>query len=133
MNQITDRTAEEVQEAARSVVLAVADHITATNPTDALEHANLLVCVGAEAYLLADRSYNGKGQAISKVAMALVPELTEGTTRGEFALILRRAVPRADWGDDADERVIPVFPHPRTEPVPDERPTVPVQPTEVNG
>ncbi|MEU9033810.1 hypothetical protein AB0D45_02680 [Streptomyces sp. NPDC048352] len=92
MAQITDRKPEDVQEAARSVVLAVADHLTATNPTDVLERTNLLVCVGAEAYLLADRSYNGKGQAISQAAMDLVPELTEGTARGAYAELLREVL-----------------------------------------
>ncbi|MGW6391155.1 hypothetical protein ACWFR1_11760 [Streptomyces sp. NPDC055103] len=138
MPNSTDLNAPDVEEAAHLVLLAVAEHFTATNPTDVLENANLLVCVGAEAYWLVDRRQNGEGQALSKAVVALLPELRKGVTRGEYALLLRAALPTAghDWPDGPNDPAIPRIkgiPGPRTEPTPDKRPSVPTQPTSKAG
>lgn len=101
-----------------SVLLAVADHFTETDPTDVLEQHSLLVCVGAEAYRLTERRSTGEAQALSKATLAVMPEVPEGITRGEFALHLRRAVSAHEWTDDDNKKVIPGIPRPRTEPTP---------------
>ncbi|MFJ6014511.1 hypothetical protein [Streptomyces sp. NPDC092952] len=105
-------------DAAHRVLLAVADHFTATNPGGALEAENLLVCVGAEAYKLVNRRENGEGPALSKAAVALLPELREDITRGEYALLLRAVLPSAGrgWAEDDNQRAIPAIPRPRTAP-----------------
>nr|WTB35077.1 hypothetical protein OG781_41525 [Streptomyces sp. NBC_00830] len=89
MPNCTDRNAEK---AAGLVLLAIADHLTTTDPTGVLEQHSLLICVGAEAYKLADRSVIGGADELASAALALAPEPTGGLTRGEFALRLRRLV-----------------------------------------
>lgn len=131
MPNCTDQTTANTEEAASLVLAAVAAHFTATNPTDVLESHSLLICVGAEAYNLADRRSNGEGQAMSKAAMAVMPKVCEGITRGEFARILRKTLANAghDWPDGDNDPAIPRItgiPGPRTEPTPAKQPTVPV-------
>jgi hypothetical protein len=116
---------------AARVLAGVADHFTTADPTAVLEHHSLLICVGAEAYELADRSVSGDGQAMSKAAMAALPEFREGITRGEFALLIRAALAEVghEWTEDDNRRVIPEIPGPRQDP----KPTVPTQPTSKAG
>ncbi|BBA98303.1 hypothetical protein RVR_4436 [Actinacidiphila reveromycinica] len=114
----TDQKTAQADETASAVLRAVADHFTDTNPTDVLEQHSLLVCVGAEAYRLTERRSDGSGQALSKAALATMPEVPAGITRGEFALHLRRAAASHEWTSDDNERVIPTIPAPRKAPVP---------------
>ncbi|MET9321940.1 hypothetical protein ABZX75_17360 [Streptomyces sp. NPDC003038] len=129
MEQSTDLTRVGADAAVGHVLLAVADHFTENNPTKELEPVALLIAFGAEAYRLTDRSIGGGGQALAKAAFEAAPELIPGTTRGEYALILRTAAKDgAEWGDDANEPVIPRItgiPSPRNP-----KPTVPTQPTD---
>lgn len=140
MNQITDQTRGSVQSGAFSsdaarVLVAVAEHMATTSPDDALEQHSLLVCVGAEAYRLTDRSITGGGQRLAREALDAAPllnEYPEGITRGNYAVCLLRLVEAAghEWGEDDNARVIPVIPGPRTEPAPADRPRIPAQPKE---
>ncbi|WNI31484.1 hypothetical protein [Streptomyces sp. ITFR-6] len=116
MDQITDQTTPVVDKWVTSVLLAVADHFTETTPTAVLEQHSLLVSVGAEAYRLVERRSDGSGQALSKAALAAMPEVPAGITRGEFALCLRRAVDK--WTSDDNERVTPTIPAPRPASIP---------------
>ncbi|MFF0395142.1 hypothetical protein ACFYSJ_05050 [Streptomyces sp. NPDC005248] len=100
---------EDPRVTAGRVLAMVADHFTATDPSDVLEPHSLLVCVGAEAYKLADRSTSGGADKLARAALDLAPELTGEITRGEYALRLFK-VARVD-----SEPVIPRFPEPRTE------------------
>lgn len=109
----TDQNTVAAEKAVSLVLLAVADHFTETTPTDVLGGASLLVCVGAEAYKFTGRRSNGEGPALSKAAMAVMPEVPAGITRGEFALHLRRAVDAHEWTSDDNKRVIPTIPGPR--------------------
>jgi hypothetical protein len=119
MAQGTDLNAVGREDVER-VLLAVADHFTETDPTKPLEPAALLIAFGAEAYQLTDRSISGGGPALARAGLAAAPAPRDGITRGEYALLLCKlpAAPGAEWGDDANERVIPLIPHPRTEPTP---------------
>lgn len=102
------------------VLLAVAGHFTETDPTGALEPHALLIAFGAEAYRRTDRSISGGAQALSRAGLAAAPEPHEGITRGEYALLLRKAAASlgAEWGEDANERVIPIIPAQRPAPAP---------------
>lgn len=113
----TDRDTAPAERTASSVLLAVANHFTETAPTDVLEQHSLLVCVGAEAYRLAERRSTGETQALSKAALAVMPEVPEGITRGEFALRLRRTAAHHEWTDDDNTKVIPSIPAPRRAPM----------------
>jgi hypothetical protein len=119
MAQVTDLNAVERGDVER-VLLAVADHFTETDPTRPLEPAALLIAFGAEAYRLTDRSISGGGPALARAGLAAAPDPREGITRGEYALLLRRvpAAIGAEWGDDANERVIPIIPAQRPAPAP---------------
>ncbi|MEC3995210.1 hypothetical protein VSR01_17375 [Actinacidiphila sp. DG2A-62] len=128
MAQVTDLNAVgRDREDVSRVLVAVADHFTKTNPTEELEQSSLLVAFGAEAYKLTGRSLDGTAQALAKAALATAPELVPGTTRGEFALILRRAATAGhDWPDGPNDPAIPRItgiPGQRTQP--DPKPTVP--------
>ncbi|GGZ23674.1 hypothetical protein GCM10010387_16090 [Streptomyces inusitatus] len=120
MSQLTDLKLASEEAAVRAVVLAVASHFTETRPTEALERQDLLVAFGASAYKLTDRSISGGADTIARIALDASPEPTSGLTRGEYALWLRKHIAETDqaWGGDADERVIPTLPRPRTEPTP---------------
>jgi hypothetical protein len=126
MAQVTDPNAVG-REGAERVLVAVADHFTEINPTEELEQHALLIAFGAEAYKLTDRSMRGGADQLARAAFALAPELVPGTTRGEFALILRRtATAGHDWPDGDNDPAIPRItgiPGPRTEP--DPKPTRP--------
>lgn len=108
MAQVTDQNVVGREDVER-VLLAVARHFTATEPTKPLEPHALLIAFGAEAYRLTDRSIGGGGQALARAGLAAAPDPHEGITRGEYALLLRKAPAAlgAEWGDDADERIIP--------------------------
>ena len=113
MHNHNDLRALDTEKAARRVLLAVADHFTDTNPTDALEPSSLLTCVGVEAYKAANRR-SAAAPALSKAALDTLPEVADGITRGEYALHLRRAT--HEWTGDDNEPVIPTIPRPRTAP-----------------
>jgi hypothetical protein len=100
------------------VLVAVADHFTTVNPTEALEQPALLIAFGAEAYKFTHRSTDGGCQALARASLAAAPEPATSITRGEYALVLRRTAVGmgATWGDDANERVIPIIPAPRPHP-----------------
>lgn len=134
MTNPTDLNTEEatprVDAFTAAVLVAVGEHFRTVNPTEVLENANLLVCVGAEAYNLVDRRLAGDAPALSKAAMALMPELREGITRGEYMILVRDVVLTGghDWPDGENDRAIPRItgiPGPRTEPDPSQKPTVP--------
>ncbi|MEU5834523.1 hypothetical protein ABZ820_12735 [Streptomyces diacarni] len=82
---------EDPKVAAGRVLAAVADHLTDRDPTFPMDPCMRLVCIGAEAYKLADRSVFGDAPAMSRAALAEAPEVPEGITRGEYALLLRKA------------------------------------------
>lgn len=131
MTQITDQTgvAAPLGPEAIPVLLAVADHLNGTSPDDVLEQYSLLICFGAEAYKLKDRSLGGGAQAIAKAAFAVAPERTEGITRRAYAGELLRLVADAghDWPSGDNDPAIPRItgiPGPRKDP----KPTVPTQP-----
>ncbi|MGW6459118.1 hypothetical protein ACWF94_24880 [Streptomyces sp. NPDC055078] len=81
-----------MDDSAAAVLVAVEQHFRTVKPTGVLESINLLVCVGAEAYNLVGRRMSGNALALATAAMALMPELREGITRGEYALLLRALV-----------------------------------------
>ncbi|MEU8870491.1 hypothetical protein AB0D24_04860 [Streptomyces javensis] len=119
MPNLTDQVVRETREAtedpkvtAGRVLAAVADHLTAVNPTFAMELCTRLVCIGAEAYQLADRSMFGDAPAMSRAALAEAPEVPEGITRGEYALLLRRAAKACgyDRHSEDNEPIIPANP-----------------------
>lgn len=108
---------EDPRVTAGRVLAMVAAHFTATDPSDVLEPHSLLVCVGAEAYKLADRSMSGGADKLARAALDLAPELTGEITRGEYALRLFKVarVASYEWTEVDSEPVIPRFPEPRTE------------------
>lgn len=122
-----------LDESTVAVLRAVGEHLRTVNPTDVLENTNLLMCVGAKAYNLVDRRLDGDAPRLARTAMAAMPELREGITRGEYALHIRNVVLTAghDWPDGDNDPAIPRItgiPGPRTEPTPAKRPSVPTQP-----
>ncbi|MFC8723705.1 hypothetical protein [Streptomyces bacillaris] len=94
------------------VLLAVANHFTATHPTAPLERNSLLIAFDAEAYNLLGRSTTSSN-TLARAALAMAPARTPGVTRGEYALILRRTAAEAG-NDRPDDRPIPGIPGPRT-------------------
>ncbi|MFD3609006.1 hypothetical protein ACFWXA_13195 [Streptomyces atroolivaceus] len=92
-----------------AVLVAVGEHFRTVNPTDVLENTNLLICVGAEAYNLVDRRKANNAPALAKAAMALMPELRKGITRGEYVFLVRDVVVAAghDWPDGDNDPAIP--------------------------
>lgn len=122
MTKLTDLKPVDTGDAV-AVLLAVAEHFTATHPTAPLERHSLLIAFGAEAYKLHNRSLTGGADRLAKEALALAPARTGDVTRGEYALLLRRAAVEAghDWPDGDNDRAIPSIPGipgPRTEPTP---------------
>ena len=113
--------AEDPKVTAGRVLAAVADHLTDRDPTFVMDRCMRLVCIGAEAYKLADRSMFGDAPAMSRAALAEAPEVPEGITRGEYALLLRRAAKSCgyEWSGEDNEPVIPTVPGPRQEPQPE--------------
>lgn len=113
MTNPTDLNTEEatprVDAFTAAVLVAVGEHFRTVNPTDVLENTNLLVCVGAEAYNLVDRRKARNAPALAKAAMALMPELREGITRGEYVFLVRDVVVAAghDWPDGDNDPAIP--------------------------
>jgi hypothetical protein len=109
--------AEDPRVTAGRVLAAVAKHLTDTRPDDELNDSDLLVCVAAETYKFGGRN-SGTGPAVSRAAMTAAPERRPGVTRGEYALLLRKAATACgyDWTGDDNERAIPPVPRPRTEP-----------------
>ncbi|MGW6416324.1 hypothetical protein [Streptomyces sp. NPDC055055] len=119
-----------LDEPTMAVLRAVAQHFRTVNPDYALESLSLQVCVGAEAYNLVDRRRDGDAHRIARAALAAMPEMLTGITRGEYVLHIRETVLNAghDWPDgDNDPAIpsIPGIPGPRTEPVPAKVPTQP--------
>ncbi|MFF1962951.1 hypothetical protein ACFVW5_04885 [Streptomyces sp. NPDC058232] len=96
---------EDPRVTAGRVLAMVADHFTATDPSDVLEPHSLLVCVGAEAYKLSDRPMFVGAAQMSRAALAEAPEAPEGITRGEFALLLLKAATACgfDWRSEDSE------------------------------
>ncbi|MDN3056894.1 hypothetical protein PH213_20530 [Streptomyces sp. SRF1] len=93
---------EDPKVTAGRVLAAVADHLTTVNPTFRMERCTRLVCIGAEAYQLADRSLFGDAPAMSRAALAESPEVPEGITRGEYALLLRKAAKACGYGGSGE-------------------------------
>lgn len=129
MAQITDQTTVNREDVDR-VLLAVADHFTNVNPTEVLDPGALVVTIGAEAYNASGRSLGGRTAELSRAALDAAPEATDGITRGEYALRLRRlpAPTGSEWTEDDNQRVIPLIPGPRPAPAPGPRPVIPRQP-----
>ncbi|MFF2940234.1 hypothetical protein ACFVSQ_10365 [Streptomyces niveus] len=135
MPQITDQTEVTVQSNGISsdvaeVLVAVADHLSATSPDDVLDQQSLLISFGAETYKLKDRSLSGGAQALARAAFEVAPERTDGITRSQYAGELVRLVAGHDWPDGDNDPAIPRIigiPGPRTEPIPVK---APVQPTD---
>lgn len=100
---------EDPKVTAGRVLAAVADHLTAVNPTYAMEPCTRLVCIGGEAYKLADRSLFGDAPAMSRAALAEAPEVPRGITRGEYALLLRKAAKACgyDWSSEDNKPTVP--------------------------
>ncbi|MFI5629165.1 hypothetical protein ACIA8E_07255 [Streptomyces sp. NPDC051664] len=97
---------EDPRVTAGRVLAMVAAHFTTKDPSDVLEPHALLVCVGAEAYKLADRSRFIGAAQMSRAALAEAPEAPEGITRGEFALLLLKAAKACgyDWRSEDSEQ-----------------------------
>ncbi|WP_432001575.1 hypothetical protein [Streptomyces sioyaensis] len=98
------------------VLAAMADHFTQNDPTVALTEDSFLVCVGLKAYDLTGRSLNGIGPALSRAALSMAPVRPAGITRGEYALLLRKAAVACGWSNEDNEPAIPRIPCPRDEP-----------------
>ncbi|MFI0827226.1 hypothetical protein ACH4Q7_22535 [Streptomyces roseolus] len=130
--QVTDLNPAREGVAPRDVLVAVADHLTQTDPAAELDQLALIVCLGAETAALLGGEYDREARVLAAEAAELFPEIEAGQTRGEYALILRREAKNAGdgWGEDDNAPVIPRLPRPRTEPVPADRPSIPVQPSE---
>lgn len=118
MAQITDLDAV-VREGVKRVLAAAADHLTEIHPTAALDPEGWLVIISAEAHKLTGTSRDAS--LLAQAALDTAPASNAGTTRGEYALILRRAAfgGASEWGDDANEPVIPTVPGQRPAPAED--------------
>lgn len=104
----TAAPAEQISPETARVLLAVAAHFTRLAPTDTLEPHSVLIACSTEAYRLTNRSIGGGAQTLAQAALAVAPHAAPGTTRGEYALLLRRTVADAGYGwDDDNEPVIP--------------------------
>ncbi|MFF5131830.1 glycoside hydrolase family 3 C-terminal domain-containing protein [Streptomyces syringium] len=119
MPNITDQTSEpatvHLDEPTVAVLLAVAKHFRTVNPADVLEGTNLLECVSAAAYDLADRSLGGDER---KTARAALTSLDIVLAAGH------------DWPDDDNDPAVPRItgiPGPRTEPISAKVPTQPLR------
>ncbi|MFF4292153.1 hypothetical protein ACFY0N_00685 [Streptomyces vinaceus] len=115
-----DPNSTDTEQAAIRVLLAVADHLNSTAPTDVLEAHSLLVCISAEAYNAADRRYDGEGKKVSRAALEMSPEREPGSTRGAYARTIWQMLEEAgyEWLADSNEPMIPGIkgiPGPRTE------------------
>ncbi|MFF1834179.1 hypothetical protein ACFVXE_08230 [Streptomyces sp. NPDC058231] len=97
---------EDPRVTAGRVLAMVATHFTTTDPSGVLEPYSLLVCVGAEAYKLSDRSMFIGAAQMSRAALAEAPEAPEGITRGEFSLLLLKAAKACgyDWRSEDSEQ-----------------------------
>lgn len=99
MLNLTDRVppgsvygSEDPKLAAGRVLESVAVHLTVVNPTQVMEGYTLPVCVGAEAFRLAERPSFPDATEAAKAAMEMAPVVRDGITRGEYALLLRKVV-----------------------------------------
>jgi len=112
---------EDLAVAVAEALAAVAVHFTATNPTGVLDETALLVCVSSEAYRLFDRMVGSSTQSAARGALEAAPERAAGITRGEYALLLRKAAVAHgyDWGDEDNRPVVPRRPIPGQRPAPD--------------
>lgn len=132
MNQITDRNAERATgclgASTAAVLVRVAEHFRTVDHDARLDGLNLLACVSAEAFFVADGAED-EGAELARLALEALPELFVGITRGEARIHLRRVVVEAghDWPDGDNDPAIPTItgiPGPRREPVPAETSSV---------
>lgn len=139
MTQITDQTsgmACGLPKTPIRVLAGVAAHFVDTRPADPLFAEDLLVAVGAEAYILCGRSITGGSADLVVATLEILPVPYVGITRGEFALVLLREVNRSGemWAEGDHARVIPRIPGQRVpisapaprQPTPQERSVVAV-------
>ncbi|GAA2948649.1 hypothetical protein ACFPN0_14990 [Kitasatospora cinereorecta] len=118
MTQITDQTSgvdSALPSAPVRVLGLVAAHFVDERPADVLLAEDLLVAVGAEAYMLCGRSVLGGSAEVAAAALDLLPSPYAGITRGEFALWLLAVLSRFGyvWAEDDNQRAIPSIPQPR--------------------
>jgi hypothetical protein len=105
----TDLITRQAEGAGR-VLARVATHFQRTSPTLVLEPVSLTACVAAEAWGIA--ATEGVAEALGRAAFTAAPEVREGITRGEYALLLLQAA-RAlgyEWTEGDNEPVIPKIP-----------------------
>lgn len=102
------------------ILVAVADHFTAADPTGLLDRSDLLIAFGSAAYELNGRRSDGGGELLARAAGAVAPALSDrlARTRGEYALLLRKLVADHEWTENDNARAIPAIPGPRTAPAP---------------
>lgn len=118
-DQVTRETPDQTEDAVKMtgrVLAAAAHHFTQKDPTHALTEDSLLVCVGMKAYDLTGRSLSGIGPALSRAALSMAPGRPAGITRGEYALLLRKAAAACGWSSEDNEPAIPRIPGQRQEP-----------------
>ncbi|MEU2487097.1 hypothetical protein ABZ593_21120 [Streptomyces sp. NPDC012617] len=98
------------------ILAGVAAHFVDVRPVDVLAAEDLLVAVGAEAYILCGRSITGGHAELAAATLEMLPTPYVGITRGEYALLLIGEVNRSGemWADDDNQRAIPTIPRPRT-------------------
>ncbi|MEV5677285.1 hypothetical protein [Streptomyces sp. NPDC052179] len=119
MSKTTDQNLAgtmSLDESTEAVLVAVAEHFRSVRPTDALECTDLLVCVGAEAYNFAGRRLDGSSARLAEAALAAMPHMFGGITRGEAVFHIRAAAVAAghDWPDGDNDPAIPRIPGPRS-------------------
>ncbi|MFD9422235.1 MULTISPECIES: hypothetical protein [unclassified Streptomyces] len=115
MPKTTDQNlagAMSLDEPTAAVLVAVAEHFRSVRPTDALECTDLLVCVGAEAYNFVGRRLDGSSALLAEAALAAMPHMFGGITRGEAVFHVRATVVAAghDWPDGDNDPAIPRIP-----------------------
>ncbi|MEU6628395.1 hypothetical protein ABZ905_08885 [Streptomyces parvus] len=115
MSKTTDQSApgaKVLDGPVAAVLVAVAEHFRIVRPTDALECTDLLVGVGAEAYDFVGRRLDGSAARLSEKALAAMPRMFGGITRGEAVFHIRAAVKASghDWPDGPNDPAIPRIP-----------------------
>ncbi|WP_030236910.1 hypothetical protein [Streptomyces sp. NRRL S-350] len=105
------------EEAAGAVLARVAETLRTAYPGAALG-GSVYGLLFAEAYKAVDAE--AEAGLLAQIALRLLPEITGGITRGEYALVLLKAARAAgyEWTEADNEPVIPSipgFPHPRKE------------------
>ncbi|WP_406501554.1 hypothetical protein OHA04_27445 [Streptomyces sp. NBC_01590] len=94
--QSPDRS-DETGKLAGRVLAGVAKHLQTSSPSGVLVLETLRVCVAAQAYDDAGRRA-GEADEIAEAALAALPEVPTGITRGNYAELLRKAAESLGWG-----------------------------------